>query len=1250
MSPQPTLHIRQSPVGKGKHAIRLTLRRPGQPDLEGEATIKFSLTEQEQEDLRWYMEDYLQRAEAVEPVTVEQVEALLRARGEELYRLVLAANLDTQAIWFAVRQQLADLRVEIAASIADAAAIPWELMRDPQSDSPIALRVRAFVRVQSNPSLGFVSVPPAGDGRLRLLYVASRPGGTGDVALRAVANRLLQDLGGDRTRFEIKALRPPTYEQLQKTLTDAKNAGKPFHIVHFDGHGMYADLSQTTLADWLKTISLLTLGGPRSGKHGYLLFEHPSRDTMRPVPGDALGKLLHDTGVPVLVLNACQSAMHDATAPAAPRSAAALNVHDEVLAIGSLAQAVIDQGIPAVLGMRYSVFVVTAAQYIGQLYAALAKGRPFGEAASQGRKHLAANPERWVGLEPRPLQDWFVPVVYEAAPMPLLSPATAAGAGLALDQPELDPVQTNQALRRYVPDTGFIGRDETLLLLDRAFDAHPVVLLHAYAGQGKTATAVEFARWYAMTGGLGLQPLVLWTSFEQPIDLNDVLNQIGQQAIPDWSAINELDKKRLRIVRLLRQFPVLWIWDNVELVAGFPAGMESQWTTEEQAELADFLKQIKLDGATQAKILLTSRRDETAWLGGIPRRIAMPRMSAADAAALAVQIGAERGLDRRQVGQWGPLLDYCAGNPLTLRVVAGQAVRQGLRSEGQIAAFIQAVRDGEQQIQDADAREGRDKSLGASLDYGFRHAFGQDELPIVALLHLFQGTVHVAALAMMGAGDYALPELAGKTPEQLTALLDRATEVGLLTQLTDHSSLFTGYYTIHPALPWYLRQLFDEHYPLTPTLSPQGRGGQSEARGQTLPSPSEGEGLGVRVTPLRAWVEAMGELSNYYTEQFVGGNRDVIRPLALEEANLLHARRAARRHGWWGPVISAMQGLKQLYQYQGRTAEWARLAAEIAHEYCTPDDGPIPGREDGYSVVMGYRVDLARLVDRDLPAAAALQEKRVAWDRQQAAPALALPLVASLDADQHNRIRTLGVSVFTLGMILMEQGSPDCVAAYEETIPYMQRIGDSAAEAIAQLNLGLAYKNLPAIRDLDAAQGAYQRSIALRDTKDALGRSKCLQAIGMVHHERFREARQRGEPAAVVIQHAVAAEQHYRQALALCPPSAVADLGPMHAQTGVLYADVGQIEPAREHYERAAQYFEQAGNRYDAGRVRYMIALMYRDAAEREAAPARRRDLLRRAAAYALASLSDFQHYQGRAAADEAKAQGLIDEIARALG
>src|SRR5262249_2410076 len=198
---------------------------------------------------------------------------------------------------------------------------------------------------------------------------------------------------------------------------------------------------------------------------------------------------------------------------------------------------------------------------------------------------------------------------------------------------KMDPVPNNPTLLRHVPEEGFIGRDETLLALDRAFDDHRVVLLHAYAGQGKSSTAVEFARWYAVTGGLGAQPLVLLASFESHTDPADLLNQVGQLLAPllkkppvDWTAPND-HAERLQIVkRILRQFPILWIWDNVEPVAGFPEGAESQWTAAEQRELRDFLQQLQLDAASKAKVLITSRRDEAKWLGGIPHRIAMPRM------------------------------------------------------------------------------------------------------------------------------------------------------------------------------------------------------------------------------------------------------------------------------------------------------------------------------------------------------------------------------------------------------------------------------------------------------------------------------------------------------------------------------------------------------------------------------------------------------------------------------------------------
>ncbi len=295
---------------------------------------KFALSDAEQEDIRWYLEDYLQYAEAADPVHVRQIETMIKARGEELYEQILTANHDTEALWFSVRDQLHDLRVEIAAPVGEAVSIPWELMRDAYLDAPISLRAKAFVRVQANPNVGFIPVPPAEGGRIRLLYIVCRPGGANDVELRAVANRLVQGLGEARSRFDIRVLRPPTFQQLQIELADAKAAGHPYHIVHFDGHGEYTDLANTSLSSWVSAFSQPTFrGAPQPGKRGYLFFEYPGEERARPVDGQTLGQLLHDNGVPLLVLNACQSAMHQTTA--VPEMVG--DLYEEIRAVGSLA-------------------------------------------------------------------------------------------------------------------------------------------------------------------------------------------------------------------------------------------------------------------------------------------------------------------------------------------------------------------------------------------------------------------------------------------------------------------------------------------------------------------------------------------------------------------------------------------------------------------------------------------------------------------------------------------------------------------------------------------------------------------------------------------------------------------------------------------------------------------------------------------------------------------------------------------------
>ncbi len=354
--------------------------------------------------------------------------------------------------------------------------------------------------------------------------------------------------------------------------------------------------------------------------------------------------------------------------------------------------------------------------------------------------------------------------------------------------------------------------------------------------------------------------------------------------------------------------------------------------------------------------------------------------------------------------------------------------------------------------------------------------------------------------------------------------------------------------------------------------------------------------------------------------------------LELEEANLLHARRLARRNQWWARVISCMQGLRVLYDYQGRTAEWARLVEEIRPDYCTDDDQPISGREDEYSLVMEYRVDLAQNYERDLAKAAALQEKLVELHRQQAASLLALPADAPLDDEQRNRLRTLACHCVYVGSNSSEQGDAECVQHYLEAISHAQRIGDKTDEAIAEFNLGHAYIALPAIRDLDAAEAAYQRSLNLCNPNDALGRSRCIHQIGMVHHERFNEARRRKEPAETLLRHAQAAEAHYLEGLRLCPKDALTDLAPLHNELGNLYHEVGQLDSAREHFEQSAQYEEKAGNYFGAGQTRFNMALMYARAVGREKQPSQQRAILLRARAYAEAALRDFQHYQGRAA------------------
>ena len=741
----PTLRLRPSPPdATGRVPVRIELDLDGRR-CHAEALTGAVYSEDDRRDLHWYLEQYLEQTYPPHPARVARIEGRMVALGERLFADLFGASADGRALWAAAEPELSRTRVEICGPDALVAALPWDWLRKPDAVRPVAVEAASFVRTPPGfRVVGPASAPDQG-GRLRVLLVICRPALAADVPFRSVAGRLLKAAAeAERACIDLTLLRPPTFERLETVLREASEAGTSFHIVHFDGHGLHDDLG--------------------SGAQGYLMFESPDdEDNQVPVGGRRLGRLLSETGVPVLVLNACRSGYADGAA-------------DQGQAFGSLAQTVTATAGIGVLAMRYNVYVVTASQYVGTLYQRLAAGVSLSEAAASARRDLFEHPERAIAGEAVALQDWVVPVLYEPAPIRLLA-GDAAGSGNTVPKASDDLPPP--------PAIGFIGRDETLVLLDRAFDRHRVVLLHAYAGSGKTCAAVEFGRWYRDTGGI--EGPVWFDSFEEVKTLPRLLDRIGNQFETDleaqgvrWFALDE-DQRRAVALRVLAQVPVLWIWDNVEPVTGFPVGAPSRWSAGEQAALRTFLAEVA-DGGGLCKVLLTSRRDERSWLGDLPARVAPQPTPMAERMAMAEVLARRHGAGF----SWSlkPLLDYSQGNPMTLSILLGQVLRHGPPAAVDIDAYVDRLRTGEAGFDD-DLSLGRDRSLGASLAYGFETAFDDKERRRLALLHLFQGVADAGTLAAM---------VLGGSEDEWRALLNRAAEIGLLARLGDDR------YNLHPAL------------------------------------------------------------------------------------------------------------------------------------------------------------------------------------------------------------------------------------------------------------------------------------------------------------------------------------------------------------------------------------------------------------------------------------------------------------------
>jgi tetratricopeptide (TPR) repeat protein len=684
--------------------ISVSLFRPDNGASTSQVAFIPPLDDKQLADLRWYLEEFSFWPSGPDYERAERIENDFETWGRALRDSVLKSN-DAARLW----QQFIDAGtggvtpplLTIDATDPRVLRLPWELLADDGGHifaRGIGVR-RRLQNATAAPTKSF-ELP------VRILVVTARPDDAGFIDPRAVSRPLLDAVDELGERVAVEFLYPPTLDALTTRLRD-RNA-PPVHVVHFDGHGVYDE-----------NIGL-----------GYLLFEDDAHKPDR-VDANRLGTLLFNCGVPLMVLNACQSAAQKDTNPYA-----------------SVAARLIRAGVGSVLAMNYSVLVVAAKKFVAAFYGGLASGLTIGQAVDAGRFKLLSDEKRHTLTrrdakgelvdETIRLRDWFLPAIYQQASDPVVfAPLPPSPSPVVRRQERGSEGVRLPADLPAEPLHGFHGRSWEMLKLERAFADKAIVVLHGFGGVGKTALATEAGRWFHRTGRF--PGGAAFVSFEFGGSLQQLCSWVGQTISRDPNfVIGEGDPVQ-RIADLLRERPALVILDNFESVLGNAPLMPAE-------ELKSILDAVWLWAGVQgskgagekgSRILITTRDVSFNDARFAPSKhcahIELGGLAEQDALDLAAAILNDHGIDRAKVNrqELTDLMERLGGHPLSLYLVLPQlrahtAAEISARFEQLLPGFTQGK-----------AKE-RNESLAVSLEFSLRR-LGDATRAALPDLAVFQG-------------------------------------------------------------------------------------------------------------------------------------------------------------------------------------------------------------------------------------------------------------------------------------------------------------------------------------------------------------------------------------------------------------------------------------------------------------------------------------------------------------------------------
>jgi tetratricopeptide (TPR) repeat protein len=697
------------------------------------------ITDKNLAELRWYLESYWQWPSDIDDDRAREVEGNLPKWGKALMDAIIQKSPDAMRLFGRFSEAQGERMLTIDTTEPRILRLPWELLRDEGGylfSEKISVR-RRMHKVKPQEIQPF-------DLPVRILMVTCRPDGAGFIDPRSIATPLLDALDSLPEDFEVEFLRPPTLKALDKRLRDETQP--QIHIVHFDGHGAF----------------------DKKEGLGLLLFEDDEH-AMHLVKAEQIGTLLNKSGIPLMVLNACQSAQSDDKNP-----------------LASVAARLIESGVGGVVAMNYSVLVETAKRFTKEFYGALARGQSANAAMDTARRDLFADTKRLTLRRPNEeeatiihLQDWFLPALYQQADelipfAPLASPhlrqkATKMGGTRGAFPPP--------------PLHGFHGRARELLDLERAFATRDIVVLHGFGGQGKTSLATQAAEWFTRTR---LFDRAAFISFETGASLDFVLNELGNALVEENFQIHQGDKVEA-IAQSLQEKPALVVFDNFE--SALPGGNAPM--PELQALLDAASKWFAPSPVTRhSSLLITTRNTDIPHPAFTPSNNCIHKelsgLAPSDALELAASLLEAYSLPRPPRVPLEELLTFLKGHPLSLQLALPQ-----LRdySAGQLVEQYQSILP---QMKKGEAKE-RNESLEVSLRFSLDR-LGEEAKTLLTRLAVFEG----------GALEPALLDIT-EIPEEIWNIIKPQLASTALIRVEDIPDVDVSYIHFHPTLTPYLR-------------------------------------------------------------------------------------------------------------------------------------------------------------------------------------------------------------------------------------------------------------------------------------------------------------------------------------------------------------------------------------------------------------------------------------------------------------